>query len=89
MKLKGNFFVALRSAEKTSAKKSNSNSDVNYSTGTYILALAKKMNMRVPEELNILTLQQFYNMVDVFFGTTEEESNVREATQDDIDRYMG
>ena len=47
------------------------------------------MNMRVPEELNILTLQQFYNMADVFFGTVEEESNVREATQDDIDRYMG
>lgn len=46
------------------------------------------MNMRIPEELNILTLQQFYNMTDVFFGTTEE-SNVREATQDDIDRYMG
>jgi len=51
--------------------------------------LAKKMHMRVPEELNILTLQQFYDMSDVYFGTTEEESNVREATQDDIDRYMG
>ena len=60
-----------------------------YSTGTYILVLAKKMHMRVPEELNILTLQQFYDMLDVYFGTTEEESNVREATQDDIDRYMG
>ena len=85
MRFKGNFFVA----PKLNKKKASNQSKNDYSTGTYILALAKKMHMRVPEELNILTLQQFYNMTDVFFGTTEEESNVREATQDDIDRYMG
>ena len=85
MRYKGNFFVAPKSSKK---KTSNQSKDY-YSTGTYILVLAKKMHMRVPEELNILTLQQFYDMSDVYFGTTEEESNVREATQDDIDRYMG
>lgn len=85
MRFKGNFFVA----PKLSKKKASNQSKNDYSTGTYILVLAKKMHMRVPEELNILTLQQFYDMSDVYFGTTEEESNVREATQDDIDRYMG
>lgn len=86
MRFKGNFFVAPKPSKK---KKASNQSKNDYSTGTYILVLAKKMHMRVPEELNILTLQQFYDMSDVYFGTTEEESNVREATQDDIDRYMG
>lgn len=48
------------------------------------------MNMRIPEELLEVTVQEFYDMVDLFFGSGEKEkSTVRKATQADIDRYMG
>lgn len=62
-------------------------SDVNQSA--YILALAKKMNMRIPEELLEISLSEFFDMTEIYFDTGTKKEEVRHATQDDIDQMLG
>lgn len=52
-----------------------------------ILVTAKKMGLSF-EELNMLTLDDYIAFTDKWVGS-EKEENVRMATQEDIDRYMG
>ena len=67
----------------------NSNLENDYPTSAYLLVSAKRMNMRIPEELLEVTMQEFYDMVDIYFDTGEKKTTVRHANQADIDRYMG
>lgn len=62
--------------------------DSNKNTDKYeisILAAAKKSKLSF-EELNLLSLNDFFDYVDLFVGTENEEV-AREATQDDIDLF--
>lgn len=49
-----------------------------------LLYMAKKVGLSF-DELNELTLQDFYDLVDMWIG--EENDAPRDATQDDIDRF--
>ena len=62
-------------------------SDINQSA--HILTLAKKMNMRIPEELLEVSFSEFFGMVEIYFDTGTKSEEVRYATQDDIDRMLG
>lgn len=61
--------------------------DINQSA--HILALAKKMNMRIPEELLEISLSELLDMTEIYFDTGSKDEEVRYATQDDIDRMLG
>lgn len=61
--------------------------DINQSA--YILALAKKMNMRIPEELLEISFPEFFDMTEIYFDTGTKDEEVRYATQEDIDRMLG
>lgn len=81
-------FVKKRKEKK---KQSKNSLDADYPNSAYTLVLAKRMNMRIPEELLEVTLQEFYDMVDIYFDNGEDKgkNSVRQATQADIDRFMG
>lgn len=51
-----------------------------------ILAIAKKTKLSF-EELNLLSLDDFFNYVDLFVGDSGEKETVRQATQNDIDDF--
>lgn len=50
-----------------------------------LLVSAKKMGLSF-EELNLFSLNDFFDFTDLWVG---EEEGSRKATQEDIDRYMG
>lgn len=52
----------------------------------FILASAKRMGLSF-EELNMFTLSDFLNFIDIWIGEEETESKPRMATQDDIDIF--
>jgi hypothetical protein len=56
--------------------------NINYEIG--ILVYAKKMRLSF-DELSMLTLDEFYQYSDIYFGDEETE---RIATQDDIDTFF-
>ncbi len=62
--------------------------DSNKNTDKYeisILAAAKKSKLSF-EELNLLSLNDFFDYMDLFIGV-ENEGAAREATQEDIDLF--
>lgn len=62
--------------------------DSNKNTDKYeisILAAAKKSKLSF-EELNLLSLNDFFDYMDLFIGVENEETT-REATQEDIDLF--
>lgn len=65
--------------------KSNNN---NENTEIGILVTAKKMGLSF-EELNLFSLQDYIDFVDAWVGEKEETGGRRQATQADIDHYMG
>jgi hypothetical protein len=54
-----------------------------------ILANAKKMGMSF-DELALFRVRDFLEFTDIYFGevTQQQGEQVREATQDDIDRLL-
>lgn len=68
----------------TSNLKGNSEPDKDIEIG--ILATAKKMGLSF-EELNLFSLNDYLIFVDKWTG--EESDTVRQATQADIDFFMG
>ena len=66
-----------------SNQKTTSKLEENYELRT--LVMAKRMGMSF-EELSFLTMQDFLDFVDAWIG---KEETVRNATQADIDRFMG
>ena len=58
--------------------------DKDFNFEVSILVMAKKLKLSF-EELNIMTMDDFMNFVDMYIG--EDEGTVREATQDDIDKF--
>lgn len=74
-------FVAQRH-RKESDKEESANTD-KYEVS--ILAAAKKTKLSF-EELNLLTLNDFFDYMDLFIGVENEETT-REATQEDIDLF--
>jgi hypothetical protein len=68
----------------TSNLKGNSEPDKDIEIG--ILATAKKMGLSF-EELNLFSLNDYLVFVDKWTG--EESDTVRQATQADIDFFMG
>lgn len=68
----------------TSNLKGNSEPDKDIEIG--ILATAKKMGLSF-EELNLFSLNDYLVFVDKWAG--EESDTVRQATQADIDFFMG
>lgn len=46
------------------------------------------MNLRIPEELNEITLTEFFDMADLYFFE-ESHDQPRQATQADIDQFFG
>ena len=58
--------------------------DEDFNFEVSILVMAKKLKLSF-EELNIMTMDDFMNFVDMYIG--EDEGIVREATQDDIDKF--
>ena len=76
--------------KKKKTKKRTSQKKDDYSQSVYMLAIAKKMNMRIPEELLEISFSEFLDITDVYFSSNDQsESGVREATQEDIDRMLG
>lgn len=67
---------------------SNGSVDEDFNYEVSILAAAKKTGLSF-EELNLLTLNDFFDYVDMWMG--EDKEIIKEATQEDIDyfyRYM-
>lgn len=58
--------------------------DEDFNFEVSILVMAKKLKLSF-EELNIMTMDDFMNFVDMYIG--EDKGTVREATQDDIDKF--
>lgn len=52
-----------------------------------VLAVAKKVGLSF-DEIDQLTLSEFFDLVDAIYGSGEE-AGPRKATQDDIDRLFG
>lgn len=76
--------------KKKKNKKQTSKTNDDYSQSVYMLTIAKKMNLRVPEELLEISFSEFIDMTDVYFSANSESDNtVRKATQEDIDRMLG
>ena len=67
----------LKSENKTK-KKSNTNFEIT------ILASAKKAKLSF-EELNLMSLNDFFDYIDIFVGDNEQQ--VTEAQQEDIDNF--
>lgn len=67
------------------SSKSNKNSN-NENIEIGILVTAKKMGLSF-EELNLFSLQDYIDFVDSWVG--EKEGGTRQATQADIDHFMG
>ena len=67
----------LKSENKTK-KKSNTNFEIT------ILASAKKAKLSF-EELNLMSLNDFFDYIDIFVG--DDEQRVRDAQQEDIDNF--
>lgn len=65
------------------SKGKNSVNDENYEL--MLLVSAKKMGLSF-EELNLFSLNDFFDFTDLWIG---EEEGSRVATQEDIDKYMG
>lgn len=55
----------------------------NFNHEVGILVMAKKTRLSF-EELNLMTLQDFMDYIDIYVGEIE---TTREATQDDIDNF--
>ncbi len=75
----------LKKSQK-SEKKINNNDNAEIG----LLVMAKKLGMSF-EELNELTIDEFFDFIDIWVGEETEEETPREATQEDIDnfyRYM-
>ena len=72
------FATTTRIKKTTQPPKSNFNSEIS------LLYMAKKIGLSF-DELNQLTLQDLYDLVDMWIG--EEDNAPREATQEDIDRF--
>ena len=81
MKLKKAFFVT-ESKLKRKANKNTNADDIE----TGILVTAKRMGLSF-DELNLFTLDDYLTFVDKWAGDSEE--GTRQATQVDIDKYMG
>lgn len=75
-------FVKERHLTQTSNENSKRNID-NYEIS--ILAMAKKSKLSF-EELNLLTLNDFFDYIDLYIGEDDTEST-RDATQNDIDNF--
>lgn len=75
-------FVASRHL-KEETDSSNKNTD-GYEIS--ILAAAKKSKLSF-EELNLLSLNDFFDYIDLFIGNENENEVARDATQDDIDLF--
>lgn len=73
-------FVAKRHRKETDKEETNTDK---YEIS--ILAAAKKSRLSF-EELNLLTLNDFFDYMDLFIGVENEET-AREATQEDIDLF--
>lgn len=73
-------FVAQRHRKESDKKETNTDK---YEVS--ILAAAKKSKLSF-EELNLLTLNDFFDYIDLFIGVENEETT-REATQEDIDLF--
>lgn len=83
-KLRPAFFVAEKRIKKNSAQ-SGDMEDIEIG----ILATAKKMRLSF-EELNLFSLDDYLTFVDKWTAENDsQKSEVRQATQADIDRYMG
>lgn len=67
----------LKSGNKTK-NKSNANFEIT------ILASAKKAKLSF-EELNLMSLNDFFDYIDIFVG--DDEQQVRDAQQEDIDNF--
>lgn len=74
-------FVAQRHRKETDKKEVKK--VTNYEVS--ILVAAKKSKLSF-EELNLLTLNDFFDYMDLFIGV-ENEGAAREATQEDIDLF--
>lgn len=67
----------------------NNESDTNLEEFDYevsLLVAAKKSKLSF-EELNLLSLNDFFNYLDMYMGEKEEEEKPRIATQEDIDKF--
>lgn len=73
-------FVAQRHRKESDKKETNTDK---YEVS--ILVAAKKSRLSF-EELNLLTLNDFFDYMDLFIGVENEETT-REATQEDIDLF--
>lgn len=74
----------MRAFAKTKANKTTNNKTTNISEELAILVYAKKMRLSF-DELSMLTLDEFYQYSEIYFGDEETE---RIATQDDIDTFF-
>ena len=81
MKREKTFFVE---ESKLNNKANNSTSTDDIEIG--ILVTAKRMGLSF-EELNLFSLQDYLIFVDKWIG--KEENGTRQATQADIEKYMG
>lgn len=74
-------FVAQRHRKESDKKETNTDK---YEVS--ILAAAKKSKLSF-EELNLLSLNDFFDYIDLFVGTGNEDEVARDATQEDIDAF--
>ncbi|WP_130807645.1 hypothetical protein [Senegalia massiliensis] len=68
-------------------KSNKPNNKISENPEIEILVAAKKMGLSF-EELSLFNLNDFFRFVDIWAGE-EETDGRREATQADIERYMG
>lgn len=75
-------FIAPRHLVSDDSKKTKETKNTNFEIT--ILASAKKAKLSF-EELNLMTLNDFFDYIDIFIG--EESGQVKQAEQEDIDNF--
>lgn len=81
-------FVEDKHLTKKDSQDSEGIEEFNYEVSLLVAAKQSKLSF---EELNLLTLNDFFNYLDMFVGEKEDDEKPRIATQEDIDnfyRYM-
>lgn len=66
-------------------KSTNNTTVTNFNYELSILVMSKKVGLSF-EELNILTMNDFMDFIDIYLGETDAVVE-RDATQDDIDDF--
>lgn len=79
-------FVASKHLKKSKEKEDVKEDIKEFNFEVTILASAKKSKLSF-EELNLMSLNDFFDYLDIFIGKDEEKETIKDADQNDIDNF--